>query len=167
MPSARKQKSTEKRSRQSDVMSDIENLDVTLGSYQRDNSEFQEGIRGNNIDLRSNRQEGELNQNDSEFGSYLNTNLSEICGLTVQTSRALSSEISSQMSKKLEEMKTDTNTGISDAINTAFEGRVLTSMKNAVGGQTSAKNTTLDLPSDGPYPSNFSQVHTQRNSSGF
>ena len=34
MPSTRKQKAREKRSRQSDVMSDIENMDVMLGNYQ-------------------------------------------------------------------------------------------------------------------------------------
>ena len=36
MPSTRKQKAKEKRARQIDVMSDIENLDVMLGSYSRD-----------------------------------------------------------------------------------------------------------------------------------
>ena len=41
MPSTRKQKAKERRSRQSDLMSDIENLDVMLGSYQRDNCEIQ------------------------------------------------------------------------------------------------------------------------------
>ena len=45
MPSTRKQKAKEKHSRQSDAMSDIENLDVMLGSYQRDNTEVQEGNR--------------------------------------------------------------------------------------------------------------------------
>ena len=34
MPSTRKQKAREKRSRQSGVMSDIENLDVMLENYQ-------------------------------------------------------------------------------------------------------------------------------------
>ena len=34
MPSTRKQKAREKRSRQSNVMSDIENLDVMLGNFQ-------------------------------------------------------------------------------------------------------------------------------------
>ena len=41
MPSTRKQKAKEKRSRQSDVISDKENLDVMFGSYQRENSESQ------------------------------------------------------------------------------------------------------------------------------
>ena len=40
-----------------------------LGSYQRENSEFQEGSSRNDIDSKSNRQEGELNQNDSELKS--------------------------------------------------------------------------------------------------
>ena len=39
MPSTRKQKAKEKRSRQSDVLSDIENLDVMLGNYQ-ENEQF-------------------------------------------------------------------------------------------------------------------------------
>ena len=58
----------------------------------------------NEIDSRLIEQEREMNQNDNEFRSYLNTNLSENSGLTVETSRAISSEISSQRSRKLEEM---------------------------------------------------------------
>ena len=81
-------------------MSDIENLDVMLGSYQRDNSEVREGNSENEMDSRLSRQEKELNQNDKEFMSYLNTDLSENSGLTVKTSRAISSEISSQLSRK-------------------------------------------------------------------
>ena len=92
----------------------------------------------------------------------MNTNLSENSGLTVETSRAISSEISSQMSRKLEKMTSDLNTRILDAINTANENRVVPSIKNAVGGQNSARNTNLDLLSDGPLPCNFSQVHPQR-----
>ena len=42
MPSTRKQKAREKRSRQPDVMSDIENLDVMLGNYQ-ENEQCREG----------------------------------------------------------------------------------------------------------------------------
>ena len=69
MPSTRKEKAREKRSRQSDVMSDIENLDVMLGSYQRDKCEVQERNSENDMNLMSNRQEEGLNQNDSEFMS--------------------------------------------------------------------------------------------------
>ena len=44
MPSTRKQKAREKRSRQSDVMSDIENLDVMLGNYQENDQVRDEDI---------------------------------------------------------------------------------------------------------------------------
>ena len=66
MPSTRTQKAKEKRSRQSDVMSDIENLDVMLGSYQRDNSEARDRTGENEMDLESNRQEESLNQNEND-----------------------------------------------------------------------------------------------------
>ena len=42
MPSTSKQKAKEKRSGQSDVMSDIENMDVMLGNFPEDNFERQE-----------------------------------------------------------------------------------------------------------------------------
>ena len=92
MPPTRKQKAKEKRSRQSDVMSDIKNLDVMLGNYQRGNSEVREGNSINGFDSRLSRQEREWNRKDSGFRSYLNIDLSENSGLTVETSRKISSE---------------------------------------------------------------------------
>ena len=58
MPSNRKQKAKEKRSRQSDVMSDIDNFDVMQGSYQRQNSEIENENNENDIDQRSSGREG-------------------------------------------------------------------------------------------------------------
>ena len=121
MPSTRKQKAKEKRSRQSDVMSDTENLDVMLGSYQRDNSEIQDRTSENEIDSESNRQEGGSNQNENNYRSYLNTNLSGNSCLTIETSKAISSEISSQMSRKFEELQSSLNSQILDVINTAID----------------------------------------------
>ena len=143
-------------------MSDIENLDVILGSYQRDNSEVQERTSENKMDLESNRQEERLNRNENDYRSYLNTNVSENSGMTVETCRAINSEISSQMSRKFEEMQTSLNSHILDAINTVIENRVLPSIINAVKSQYSAENANLDLRSDGLHPSSFSQVHPQR-----
>ena len=92
----------------------------------------------------------------------MNTNFSENSGLTVETSRAISSEISSQMSKKLEEIQANLNSQILDVINSAIEDKVLPSIKIAVKSQNSAKNANLDLRSDGLHPSNSSQAHTQK-----
>ena len=161
MPSTGTQKAKEKRSRQSDVMSDIENLDVMLGSYQRENGESRNEIEENTLDQRSDRRE-ELIQYENGYRSHLNPNPSENSCLTVETSRAISSEISTQMSRKFEEMQTILNSQILDAINVAIENKVLPGLENAVKSQSSAKNTNLDLRSDGPHPSNSSQVHPQK-----
>ena len=135
MPSTRKQKAKEKRSRQSDVMLDIENLDVMLGSFQRDNSEVQDRASENEMDLGSNRREESLNHNENDYRSFLSTNISGNSGMTVETSRGISSGISSQMSRKLEEIQINLNSHISDAINPVIEKKVLPSIKNAVKNQ--------------------------------
>ena len=148
MPSTRKQKAREKRSRQSDVMSDIENLDVMLGSYQRVNNEFRSENNEKTLDQRSKEREGQ-DRNVEDYQTFLNNNPSENSCLTIETSRAISSEISSQMSRKFQEMQTSLNSQILDVINTAIDTRVLPSIKNAVKRQNSAKTTNLDLRSDG------------------
>ena len=157
MPSTRKQKAKAKRSRQSDVMSDIENLDVMLGGYQRDNSEIQDRTSENEIDSESNRQGGSSNQNENNYRSYLNTNLSENSCLTVETRKVISSEISSQISRKFEKLQSSLNSQILDVINAAIDTRVLPSMKNAVRRQNSAKNTSVDLRSDGLHSENVNK----------
>ena len=148
MPSTRKQKAKEKRSRQSDVMCDIDNLDVMLGSYQRENNEFRSENNENTLDQRSNERESQ-DRNVDEYQIFLNNNPSENSCLTIETSRAISSEILSQMSRKFQEMQTSLNSQIMDVINTAIDTRVLPSIKNTVKRQNSAKNTNLDLRSDG------------------
>ena len=54
MPSTRNQKAKEKRSRQSNMTSDMENLDVILESYPRNEVESQLSENEENTDRRSN-----------------------------------------------------------------------------------------------------------------
>ena len=133
-----------------------------LGSYQRDNNEVQVRTSEHELDLESNRREISLKQNENDYRSCLNTNVSENSCITVETSRAISSEISPQMSTKFEEMQTNLNSQILDVINAAIETKLLPSIKNAVKSQYSVKNTILDLRSDGPHPRNFGLVRPQK-----
>ena len=162
MPSTRKQKAKEKRSRQSDVMSDIENLDVMLGAYSRNDLVEDENNTEPEVDLESGRHQRSEGQTENNFRSLLNTNPSENSEVTVETNRLINSEISSQMSRKLEELKTDLNSHILDVINSALEERVLPSIKNALETKNSAKNVNLDLRSDGLHSNDFSQEQAQR-----
>ena len=162
MPSTRKQKAREKRSRQSDVMSDIENLDVMLGNYQEDDQVRDEDIGNTDFDLESRRAQRETNSISGNFRSILNTNVSENSEITVETSRAINSEISSQMSRKLDEMRSDLNSHILNAVDSAIEEKVIPSIRSALESQNSTKNTNTDLRSDGPHPSTFGQIRPQR-----
>ena len=162
VPSTRKQKAKEKRSRQSDVMSDIESLDVMLGAYSRNDLVEEENNTETEVDLESGRLQRSEGHTENNFKSLLNTNPSENSEITVETNRLINSEISSQMSRKIEELKTDLNFHIFDVINSALEERVLPSIKNALETKNSAKNANLDLRSDGPHSSKFSQERAQR-----
>ena len=153
MPSTRRQKAKEKRSRQSDIMSDIENLDVMLGNYSNTEFRDQNAVDEIEIDPESNRRHQGFSHEESNYRSLLNANLSENSEVTVETSRAISSEISSQMSRKLEEMKSDLNSHIMEVINSAIDEKILPSIENVIVNHGERKNAKLDLRSDGRHPS--------------
>ena len=162
MPSTRKQKAREKRSRQSDVMSDIENLDVMLGNYQESDQVRDENISNTDFHLESRRPQREINSISGNFRSGLNTNTSENSETSAETSRAINSEISSQMSRKLEEIRSDLYSHILNAIDSANEEKMIPSIRNALESQNSTEITNLDLRSDGQHPSTFNQIRPQR-----
>ena len=100
MPSTRKQKAKEKRSRQSDVMFNLENMKVMLGNYtgNRSDEELNENIE---IGTRT-----DVARNFEDFRSLLNTEDRIENEVTVDTSRFNSTEKSQQVSRELDELKT-------------------------------------------------------------
>ena len=152
MPSTRKQKVKEKRSRQTDVMSDIENLDVMLGKYSNSEIRDQDTVDHIEVDSESRAQQWGLGQTDGNYRLLLNTNPSENSEITVETSRLINFEISAQMSRKLEEMKSDLNSHILEAINSAIDEKILPSIENVIASNWEATNTNWDLRSDGRHP---------------
>ena len=101
--------------------------------------------------------------NDGEFRSFLNTNPNEISGLTIETSGAINSEISSQVSRQLEELKSDLNVLILEVINSAIAEKILPSIENAIRLTKTTLNTKWDLRSDGPYQSELGEATPKRN----
>ena len=161
MPSTRKQKAKEKRARQSDVMSDIENLDVMLGSYSRDALIEQGNVSDVERDFESNRHQQNTDLTEGNFRSLLNANESENSEITAETMRVINSEISSQMSRKLDEIRSDLNLQVLDAINSAIQEKVLPSIENALKPVKTASNAKWDLQSDGPQSSKVNQSGQQ------
>ena len=125
MPSTRKQKAKERRSRQLDMLSDAENVDLMLGSYSRDGEENNNSENEMNLDSGSSRPQQSSNIIGEDFRSLLNTNSRENSEITIETTRMINEEISNQISRKLNEIKTSLNSQIQDAITAAITSTVL------------------------------------------
>ena len=82
MLSTRKQKAKEKRSRQSDVMSDIENLEVVLRNNPNGDMRDRENVEEVEIDLESRGRQQNASYIDGEYRSLWNTILSESSEIT-------------------------------------------------------------------------------------
>ena len=103
MLSTRKQKAN--RSRQLDMLSDVENVDIMLGRYSRNHEEDNASENEVNLDSGSSRPQHSSYVIGEDFRSLLNTNCRENSEINIETTRIISKEISSQMSRKLNEIK--------------------------------------------------------------
>ena len=114
MPSTRKQKAKEKRSRQSNVMSDLENMNVMLGIYSGNHSDekLNENIE---VDSRSNGTRTDMVRNCEDFRTLLNSDDRIRSEIPVETTRFIADEIAQQMSSKLDELKRNLNTQITES----------------------------------------------------
>ena len=150
MPSTREQKAKERRSRQLDIMSDTENVDIMLGSYARDDERIEQNENELNLDLGSNRPHQNSNLVGEDFRSLLNTNSRENSEVTIETTRMINEEISIQMSGKLNEIKTSLNSQIQSAISAAITNTIFPSIRNTLGMQGRSNFTVVDRGSEGP-----------------
>ena len=143
MPSTRKQIAKEKRSRQSDVMSDLENLDIMLGNYSRNELDSQLGEREIELDLESNDLQAATPISE-DFRSLINTNSRKNSEFTIETARLINNEITSQVTRKLDETGSDLNAQILEVVNSAITEKVLLSIQNVLGVQNSESDAIRD-----------------------
>ena len=90
-------------------MSDVENVDIMLGSYDRDDERAEQSESELNLDSGSNRLHQNPNMVGEDFRSLLNTNSRENSEVTIETTRLINEEISNQMSRRLNEIKSSLN----------------------------------------------------------
>ena len=166
MPSTRKQKAKERRSRQLDIVSDVENVDVMLGNYSTINQDDDRSETGINLDSESSKPQRASNVTGEDFRSLL-TNSRENSEITIETNRLISEEISNQMSRRLNEIKTSLNFHIQNANTTAIRDTVLPSIQNVLEMKGRPNVTVVDRASNGPHPgprTGISTVEDQRSS---
>ena len=150
MPSTRKQKAKERRSRQLDIMSDVENVDVMLGSYSGNIEGNDHSENEMNLDSESGRLQRNSNVTGEDFRSLL-TNSRENSEITIETTRLINDEISSQLRRKLNEIKTSLNSQIQNAISAAITNTVLPSIQNTLNMQGEPNFTIVDPRSNEPH----------------
>ena len=97
MPSTRKQKAKERRSRLLDIMSDVENVDIMLGSYSRDENRNKQSEDELNLNSGSNKPQQSSNLVGEDFRSLFITNSKQNSEMTIETARMISEEMSTQM----------------------------------------------------------------------
>ena len=122
-------------------MSDLENKGILLGNYSRNDLECQLGER---------KTEGELDSNNLQtsnpkrecFRSLNISNCRENSEITIETARMINNEITTQVTRKLDEVREDLNTQILEVINSAIAEKRLSSTKNVLGVQKSGLNTS-------------------------
>ena len=81
----------------------------------------------------------------------MNTNTSVNSEITTGTSRAITSETSSRMSRELEEVRIDLNVHVLEAINSAIEEKVLSTIQSPLNTHSANSIAKLDHRSDGPH----------------
>ena len=159
MPSRRRQKAKERRSRQLDIMSDVENVDIMLGGYSRCDEENNISENEGNLDSGSSRPQQSSNVIGEDFRSLINTNSRENSEITIETTRLISEEISNQMSRKFNEVKTNLSSQVQEAITAAIANTVLPAIQNTLETQGRLDFTMVDRGSNGlhlsPRPTDF------------
>ena len=108
-------------------MSDLENVDIMLGDYPRDELESQLEEGETERDLESNGLQT-ANPISEDFRSLINLNRRENSEVTIETTRLINNEITSQVTRRLDEIGSDLNTQIWEVIISANAERVLPSI---------------------------------------
>ena len=91
--------------------------------------------------------------------------------MTIETTRVISEEISNQVSRKLNEIRSRLNSQIQDASTTAIAEKVLPSMQNTLDMQRRGNFTVVDRRSSGlqgsPGATNSPKTWKNHTNSGF
>ena len=149
MPSTRRQKAKARRSREADIMSDVENLDFLLGNPR----------------LTENRTDSDITSEGS-FGHTGETNSQEIeIRTSSENANELRNEMNLRISQEMDGLMSAVNSQIQKAIHEAINTQILPQIQNTFrhvqNTSASAKNVRNERRNKGPkiWPMNRQTVH--------
>ena len=141
-------------------MSDVDNDDIMLGSYSRDDDRNEQSESELNLDSGSVRPQQSSNLIGEDFRSLLNTNSWENSEMTIETTMMISKEISDQMSRKLNESRKSLSYQIHGVITSAITNIVVPSIQNTLCKQGRVIYTGVDPGSSGPHEGTKTVIFT-------
>ena len=162
MPSTRRQKAKARKSREMDMMSDIDNLDVMLGNGSENpiERELTEAIEQSSVHSDS---ETNLYQRD-EYRNFSHGNSEYRQNDVRQSFETFSNEFNLRLSQEMDSMMAMVHNQINRAINTAISEKVLPEIQNIVSSMSSSGNRDTEAsmsPSSQENRENSSGVKTK------
>ena len=135
MPSTRKQKAKARKSREMDMMSDFENLDVMLGNSNNNPIERE---LAEAIDQSSTHGDGDTNAyQENEYRNYLHENDLLRQNEVRQSFETFSNEFNLRLSPEMDSMMSMMHSQINRAITTAIAERVIPEIQNIANSMSS------------------------------
>ena len=162
MPSTRRQKAKARKSREMDMMSDIDNLDVMLGNGSENpiERELTEAIEQSSVHSDS---ETNLYQRD-EYRNFSHGNSEYRQNDVRQSFETFSNEFNLRLSQEMDSMMAMVHNQINRAISTAISEKVLPEIQNIVSSMSSSGNRDSEAsmsPSSQENRENSSGVKTK------
>ena len=144
MPSTRRQKAKATKSKEIDMMSAFENMDVVLGNdnlnpIERELSNVI-GNTGSHCDDESNLQSRENDPREMDFGHYVNENMIPRQEKFQETMEPFTGEFNMRLSQEMDSMMSMMHSQINRAISTAIAERVIPEIQNIVSSMSSSGN---------------------------
>ena len=165
MPTTRKQKKARK-SREAEMLSDIENLDIMLGGNHFIRNERSESLNSNQArrpnslfgDEFENEDENRLpNSRNDELSPNAELGQNSVRGSSNAEINRLSSELNSRISREMDEMMNNVSVQIQRAISEAISNQVLPQIQNAIMADSGhMTKERWNVPSE--RPEGFSEV---------
>ena len=151
MPSTRKQKAKARKSREMDMMSDFENMDVMIGNENTNPIERELsnmiGNEVNNQGIESNPQSLQYETQENEFGHYAHENAIPRQDKVRETLETFTSDFNMRLLQIMDSMMSLMHIQINRAFSTAITERLNPEIQNIVSSISSSGNRDTDTGS--------------------
>ena len=114
------------------MLSYVKSGDMMLDNYSRDDERNEQSENERNLDSGSSRPQRNSNSTGEDFRSLPNTNSRENIEITIETTRNLGDEITKQVTRKFNDVRSSLNLQIQEAINTAITEELFPSIENSL-----------------------------------